>query len=345
MSLAGDIELDLGGDGVDGSTGDGQSRASSQLELDETRRDVAAAVRDGLLRRRKRLPAWLLYDQQGSALFEEITLLPEYYLTRTERAILTDHAAEMIRAAGPPLSVVELGAGSASKTRILLQALLAQQRHGHYTPVDVSPSALGFAQHQLRDLPRLSVRPVVARYPEELGFLRGLPGRRLVIFLGSNVGNYNPRAARTLLGAVRRQLAPGDALLMGTDLRKSAAVLLPAYDDARGVTARFNKNVLERINRVLGARFDSHRFRHVVRWNAEASRVELYLESLVAHTVPVAALDVEIPFAAGERIHTESSHKFTQAAVRALLTAAGFRWEATWRDAHRRFAVHLARVR
>ena len=339
MSLAPDMDLDLGERLVERTR-----RPRPSVTVDDTTRAVAVAVSDGLLRRRKRLPAWLLYDQQGSALFEEITDLPEYYLTRTERAILAAHAGEMIRAAGPPLSVIELGAGSASKTRLLLQALLGQQGRADYTPVDVSPSALAHAERQLRPLDRLAVRPVVARYPDELGFLRGLRGRRLVLFLGSNIGNYDPRAARTLLGAVRRQLAPGDALLMGTDLRKAPAHLLPAYDDARGVTARFNLNVLQRLNDQLGARFMTDCFRHRVRWNARASRVELYLQSLVAQTVPIAGLGIAVPFAAGERIHTESSYKFTQSMVRGLLAAAGFRWQTTWRDPRGWFAVHLARV-
>lgn len=311
----------------------------------ETLRAVAAAVADGLLRRRKRLPPWLLYDQQGSALFEEITALPEYYLTRTERAIFQAHAPDMIRAAGTPLSVIELGAGSASKTRLLLQALIAQQPRGDYMPVDVSPAALAEAARQLRDIPRLDVRPVVARYPDELGFLRGVAGRRLVLFLGSNIGNYDPRAGRALLSAVRRHLAPGDALLIGTDLRKSGRYLVPAYDDARGVTARFIKNVLVRLNQQLGATFDVDRFHHVALWNPLASRMEMYLESLIPQRVRIAALDLTVSFAAGERIHTEFSYKFTQTMVRELLRAAGFRLESTWRDPRRWFAVHLARVR
>lgn len=305
---------------------------------------LALVVREGLLRARKQLPPWLLYDERGSELFEEITTLTEYYPTRTERAILEMHADEMVDAAGPPLAVVELGAGTAAKTQLLLAALLARQPRARYMPVDVSPSALAQAAAALARFPRLTVQPVVARYPEELGFLSALPGRRLVLFLGSNIGNYGARAARTLLTGVRRQLAAGDAFLVGTDLRKPEAMLLAAYDDARGVTAEFNKNVLARINRELGAGFDLSRFRHVVRWNAKASRIELYLESTEAQIVPVKALGVEIPFRRGERIHTESSHKFTLAAVRRLFTASGLRLEQTWYDERRWFALHLARV-
>ncbi|MFL5308676.1 MAG: L-histidine N(alpha)-methyltransferase [Polyangia bacterium] len=309
-----------------------------------TRRAVIQAAREGLLRPDKRLPAWLLYDARGSALFEQITDLPEYYPTRTERAILTAHAAEMIDAVGPPVAVAELGAGTASKTRLLLSALLERQRGAVYVPIDVSPSALALAKTALASFRRLSVHPVVGRYPEDLGVLDAIPGRRLLLFLGSNLGNYDPEPAAALLSAVRARLRPGDAFLIGTDLRKSGRILVPAYDDAAGVTARFNKNVLARLNGDLGGDFDLQAFRHVVRWNAVASRVELYLESLRAQEVRLRALATVIPFAAGERIHTESSYKFTRQGVRALVGAAGFQWERSWEDERRWFAVHLVRV-
>ncbi|HSS37885.1 MAG TPA: L-histidine N(alpha)-methyltransferase [Polyangia bacterium] len=309
-----------------------------------TRRAVIQAAREGLLRTDKRLPAWLLYDARGSALFEQITDLPEYYPTRTERAILTAHAAEMVDAAGPPVAVAELGAGTASKTRLLLSALLQRQRGAVYVPIDVSPSALTLAKAALARFRRLSVHPVVGRYPEDLGVLDAIPGRRLLLFLGSNLGNYDPEPARALLAAVRARLRPGDAFLIGTDLRKSGRILVPAYDDAAGVTARFNKNILARLNSDVGGDFDLQAFRHVVCWNAAASRVELYLESLRAQQVRLRALGTVVPFAAGERIHTESSYKFTRQGVRALVAAAGFRWERSWQDERRWFAVHLVRV-
>ena len=312
-------------------------------------RDTLAAVADavctGLLRKRKRLPPWLLYDDEGSALFEEITRLPTYYLTRTERAILLAHADAMVEAAGLPREVVELGAGSASKTRILLAALSRRQPRLRYVPVDVSPSALSQAAIQLRDLILVDVQPAVARYPEELGFLRRpAGGRRLVMFLGSNVGNYDPPRAVDLLTAVRRQLAPGDGFLMGVDRRKGPALVLPAYDDDLGVTERFSKNVLARLNRELGAHFALGRFRHVVTWNARASRVDLYLESASAQRVAIDALGVKVDLAAGERIHTESSYKLTDARVRQLLERGGFVPEASWTDERRLYGVHLARV-
>ncbi len=309
-----------------------------------TRDAVAAAVADGLFRPEKWLPAWLLYDSRGSALFEEITALPEYYPTRTERAILAAHAGEMIAHAGLPLAVAELGAGTASKTQLLLEALLERQRRAFYVPIDVSPTALAVAESALSRFRGLSVHPMVGRYPEDLGVLDAIPGRRLLLFLGSNLGNYDPEAATGLLRAVRARLRPGDSFLVGTDLRKSSGVLLPAYDDAAGVTARFNKNVLVRLNRELGAEFDVAAFRHVVRWNAAESRIELHLQSEREQRVAIRALGVEARFAEGERIHTESSYKFTRAALRALFAAAGFGWERSWSDDRRWFAVHLLRV-
>jgi dimethylhistidine N-methyltransferase len=309
---------------------------------------VAEAARRGLLlARRKQLPPWLLYDEQGSDLFEEITRLPEYYLTRTERDILTRQADAILDAAGLPLEIIELGAGSASKTRLLLEALLLRQPHVRYVPVDVSPAALAQAQAELRGLPRLEVRPVAARYPEELGFLRQpldvAGAHRLVLFLGSNIGNYDLPSAQRLLAAVRRCLVPGDALLIGADRRKSPRILVPAYDDAAGVTARFSTNVLHRLNRDLGARFDPTLFRHVVRWNDRRSRIEIFLESLTAQQVVIPALGAEIAFSARERIHLESSYKLTRERMNGLLARAGFRPQATWTDPRRWFGLTLAR--
>ncbi len=184
----------------------------------------------------------------------------------------------------------------------------------------------------------------MARYPEELDFLNGLAGRRLLLFLGSNIGNFEPARARALLAALRRRLAPGDALLIGADLRKSAAVLVRAYDDAAGVTAAFSKNVLVRLNRELGADFDLERFRHVARWNRAASRIEIFLQSERAQRVTVRALGRQIAFRAGERIHTESSYKLSRERLFRMFRAAGLRPERSWFDPRRRFGVHLFRV-
>jgi len=305
---------------------------------------VSAAARAGLLRRRKSLPPWLFYDARGSALFEEITALPEYYLTRTERAILLDDAQAIVSTAGPPLEVVELGAGSAAKTEVLLEALLQHQPRVTYLPLDVSAAALASARARLRRLRRVTVQPILARYPEGLNLPPPPEGqKRLVLFLGSNIGNYDPPAARALLTAVARALRPGDAFLLGADLRKPARVLLPAYDDAQGVTAEFNKNVLARLNRELGADFDLDSFRHLAVWNARRSRVEMHLESTRAQRVTLGALDARVSFARGERIHTESSYKLTPLKLRQLLARAGFRPEAAWADPRGRFGLYLGR--
>src|SRR5436190_1930304 len=302
---------------------------------------MGRVVRAGLEAVPKRLPPWLLYDDAGSALFDEITRLPEYYLTRTEHAILGAHASDIVEAAGPPLALVELGAGSATKTRLVIEAALRRQERVLYVPVDVSPAALASAGRHLQDLPGLTFCPVVARYPEQLGWLAAVPGRRLVMFLGSNIGNYEPAEAATLLAALGAELRPGDSLLVGADLRKDPGLVVPAYDDAAGVSERFNLNLLERINRELGGEFDPRLFRHVARWNDEASRVELYLESRVRQAGPIGALAMTARFEAGELLHMENSYKMTVAGVRAPFSAAGFEPARTVTDQRGWFAVQL----
>jgi dimethylhistidine N-methyltransferase len=301
---------------------------------------IAADVKKGLTAPRKWLPCHLLYDEEGSRLFEAITELPEYYLTRTELAILTAHAADIARAAGPVRTVAELGAGTATKTRTILDAI----RPELYVPIDVSATALEVATETLAR-PRLAVRPLVGRYQDLLPRLRELPGPRLLLFIGSSIGNYEPPAAVELLAAARRCLAPGDGFLLGADLRKSEAVLVPAYNDAAGVTARFTRNLLVRLNRELGAGFDTGAFRHLAVWNGELSRMEIYLESLRAQEVAIPALDLVVHFARGERLHTENSYKLPLATQLRLLRDAGFDPVALWRDPGELYAVHLARVR
>jgi L-histidine Nalpha-methyltransferase len=302
-------------------------------------------VRDGLSRRPRTLPPTLFYDATGSALFDRITELPEYYLTRTERIILQTHAGEMIAAAGDSLEVVELGAGSASKTGILLDAVLRGQLRCRYCPIDVSREALAIAEKRLRaELPGLRVRPIVADYTQGIALPSRNGHRRLALYLGSSIGNFDPPDAIAVLSSLRRELRAGDALLLGTDLAKNRGVLLDAYNDAQGVTAAFNKNVLARINRELGANFDLDRFRHVAVWNRRDSRMEMHLESAARQVVTIPDLRLRLEFEAGERIHTENSYKYTLPRVRAMLAGSGFRLERTWMDEHRWFAVHLARV-
>lgn len=306
---------------------------------------IGADVAAGLTSDSKSLPPYLFYDAAGSQLFEEITELPEYYLTRTERQILAENAAEMLTQAGSNLSLIELGAGTAAKTRILLDRLVRRQLRVHFCPIDVSASALEIARTRLTsEFPALRVSPLVANYTSDHWSLPHLPGRKLVLYLGSSVGNFEPEAASALFRSLRTHLSPGDALLLGTDMQKSASVLVPAYNDAGGATARFNKNVLLRINRELGGQFDLHTFRHLALWNAARGRMEMYLESTCDQTVAISALSLVVSFRAGERIHTENSYKYTLNGIEATFRDSGFAIERTWMDARHWFAVHLIRV-
>lgn len=306
-------------------------------------------VRRGLTASPKSLPPYLFYDAQGSALYERITDLPEYYPTRTERAILAAHADEMVAAVGEgddDPEVLELGAGSASKTTLILSAALRRWGRCTYRPLDVSPTALAFAVASLRaTLPAVRVLPVCGRHEEALGAVsRESPGRsRLALFIGSSIGNFDDRDAAQLLAGLGGVLGPRGALLLGTDLRKDPSRLIPAYDDAQGVTAAFNLNVLTRLNRELGADFDLARFRHVARWNDRASRVEMHLASVGAQEVTVRALGLTVAFADGETIHTESSVKYDLPRVDALFAAAGLARARSFTDPEELFAVHLAR--
>ncbi|HUN90054.1 MAG TPA: L-histidine N(alpha)-methyltransferase [Terriglobales bacterium] len=306
---------------------------------------IASEVYEGLTRRPKSLPPKLFYDAKGSELFERITELPEYYLTRTERAILCRCAADMIAAAGANLSLIELGAGTASKTRLLIRAALDRQSKLGFYPIDVSRSALEEALANLNgDFPGLSVIPVVDDYSHGLGQLSKIPGRKLLLYLGSSIGNFEPMQAGAMLRMMRSSLKPGDALLLGTDMVKPADILIPAYNDAQGVTAAFNKNMLAHINRELDADFRLDNFRHVGLWNPECSRMEMYLESMRPQVVNLRLLNTRIHLDKGERIHTENSYKFTRSIVQAILDMAGFVPERTWTDEKGWFALHLARV-
>lgn len=306
---------------------------------------IAAEVYEGLTRKPKSLPPKLFYDAAGSELFERITELPEYYLTRTERSILEANAAEIVAAAGSNFSLIELGAGTATKTRILIRAALEKQRRVDFCPIDVSRRALEEAVHNLNgDFKGLRVTPIVADYSGGLGQLSKLPGRKLLLYLGSSIGNFEPMQAGAMLRMMRSSMHPGDALLLGTDMVKPESVLLPAYDDPKGVTAAFNKNILQRINRELDTDFDLSTFKHVALWNREASRIEMHLESTRPQVVSIRALRLRIHFNKGECIHTENSYKFTQAVVDSILGLAGFVHEKTWTDAKGWFALHLARV-
>jgi dimethylhistidine N-methyltransferase len=308
---------------------------------------IAEDVARGLTALPKSLPPYLFYDAIGSMLYERITELPEYYLTRAEREILEVNAAFIVARAAErvkgPLSVVELGAGSASKTEVLLRALAHRQDGCLYVPIDVSQAAIDHAERRLHaELPDVCVRPMVMRHDQALSRLREVEPPTLALLIGSSIGNFEDGEASALLRGLRDALGAGASLVLGTDLRKSADVLLPAYDDAAGVTAAFNKNLLVRINRELGGSFDLDRFEHVARWNDRASRIEMHLESTVRQEVSIPPLDLHVSFEAGETIHTESSIKYSLPRVERLLTAGGFRLDSTFYDGLRRFAVHLA---
>jgi dimethylhistidine N-methyltransferase len=311
---------------------------------------VADDVRRGLAATPKSLPPYLFYDAEGSALYEQITDLPEYYLTRAEREIFEMRASDIVARVGPEsggrLRVVELGAGSASKTEVLLRAVVRQQGRCAYVPIDVSGAAIRAAQRRLRvAVPEVTVNPLVMKHEQALLALREAPAApSLGLFIGSSVGNFEDEEASALLRGLRDALGAGTRLLLGTDLRKSPDVLLQAYDDAAGVTAAFNRNLLSRINRELGGRFDLDRFRHVARWNDGASRIEMHLESTARQEVVIDGLGLCVRFEAGETIHTESSIKYDLPRVERLLGAGGFSIEATFYDAARRFALHLART-
>jgi dimethylhistidine N-methyltransferase len=312
---------------------------------------IAADVLRGLTSTPKRLPPRLLYDDSGSALFERITRLPEYYLTRTERAIFEQHGADIIRAAAgrEPLTIVELGAGSAEKTGILIGQALQQRKLVSYEPVDVSQAALTAAASQLaRRWPRLPVVPIAADYTNGFRLSPNGHHRRMVLWIGSSMGNFEHAEAVRILRNVRRFLKAGDGLLLGADLAPSNSkpphMVLAAYDDNAGITAQFNLNLLARINRELGGEFDLNGFCHVAEWNPNASRMEMYLESLHPQQVRIASLGLRLAFAAGERIHTENSYKYAPAQLTNLLSAAGFTFARTWSDAQHWFAVILANV-
>lgn len=300
----------------------------------------------GLTSRPKTLPCKLFYDDRGSQLFEEITRLPEYYPTRTEFEILQDSAREIVQAAGTPVSIIELGAGTATKTGALLRAFARRQLRVKYFPVDISAGALADAKDRIKDeCPNVTVLPVVVDFSDGFHFLREIPGRKLVLYLGSSIGNFEWVDAIGMLRRVREQLAAGDALLLGTDMVKPAEILVPAYDDAQGVTAQFNKNILVRLNRELGANFDLDFFRHVAEWAPSRSRMEIFLESTRPQKVTVPTAELTIRFRAGEHIHTENSHKYTLEMVERMLCVSGFKLEKTWFDSQQWFGLNLARVR
>lgn len=321
--------------------------------------NVADAAR-GLLRAPKTLPSWLLYDDVGCALYEKITELPEYYLTRTETAIFGKHADAIVQCAGEGaarIALAELGAGLATKTEILLEAAVRAQGACTFLACDIAPESVAAAGERIkRNLPRVDVRPVVGTHVDAGPAIAALGERQVLLYIGSSIGNYADDDAIALLRSMRAFLRDDAALVLGTDLKKDPRVLVAAYDDAQGVTAAFSKNILARLNRELAADFDLARFEHVAVWNEATSNIEVYLESTAEQRVHLRLDDhfgahhdvrdgVEIAFARGERIHTEICAKYDLARVDAILRGAGFARARTFTDDDGRFGVHVARVR
>lgn len=302
-----------------------------QSSTDRFRAEVLA----GLSRPRKRLPPKYFYDEAGSQLFDAITELSEYYPTRTELGILRAGAAEMARHCGPQCLLIEFGAGSLLKVRLLLDRL---DRPAGYVPIDVSGDHLRAAAAALaNDYPTLDFGPVVADFTRSFALPRVPAARRVVYFPGSTIGNFGPPEADALLRRVAQLVGPGGGLLLGIDLRKDVAVLERAYNDKAGVTAAFNRNVLVRINRELGADFNPAGFRHIAFYNDERSRIEMHLVSATEQRVQIG--EAAFDFRAGESIHTENSYKFDPAEFADRTAACGLRLDATWSDARNYFAV------
>ena len=311
------------------------------LPEDATDAALRADVLSGLTGTPKTLPPKWFYDAHGSELFEQITELPEYYPTRAEREILVARSDE-IASAARARTLVELGSGSSEKTRYLLDALDGLHT---YVPVDVSESALTQAGHALlAQRPGLQVHALIADFTASLT-LPDTPGPRLIAFLGGTIGNLVPAERAVFLASVRSLLSPGDALLLGTDLVKEEKVLVEAYDDAAGVTAAFNKNVLSVVNRELHADFDPDAFDHVALWDAENEWIEMRLRSREEQTVKIPGVDLAVDFTEGEELRTEVSAKFRKEGVRAELAAAGLELTRWWTDGEGRFALSLSVAR
>ncbi len=309
----------------------------------ENRSELADAVREGLTQPIKSLPCRFLYNDEGSQLFEQICELPEYYLTRAEREVLTNRAGEIAALFPEPTTLAELGSGSSSKTRLLIDAFLERRSTLLYVPVDISRGILEeSALELLAAYEALEVLAIAGEYTQGLRRLRHQGDhRKLIVWLGSNVGNLEREAAAQFLQDVREVMSPADRMLVGIDLRKEAAVLEPAYDDAQGVTARFSLNLLQRINDELGGKFELESFVHRAVYEEGPGRVKIDLVSQRDQTVDISYLDLQVHFARGEGIHTESAYKYSRAEIDALAASAGLRVDHQWFDAAKRFSLLL----
>jgi dimethylhistidine N-methyltransferase len=317
-----------------------------QSTIKDEQNQLAADVRSGLTSNPKTLPPKYFYDALGSQLFEAICQLPEYYLTRAETEIFEHYATEIAAQSSGPVSVIELGSGSSVKTRLLIEAILARQPELHYQPIDISATILEqSASKLLGDYPKLRITAQVSDYTRGLGSIaRQDKEKIMVLFLGSNIGNYTPEEALLLLSQIRHTLRAGDSLLLGADLRKPADRILPAYNDALGITAAFNRNLLLRINRELQADFDLNCFEHLATYNEAIGRIEIYLVSRKTQTVNIDGIGLRVEFQEGETIHTENSYKYAPDQLATLAEESGFKSLRIWFDAKKRFGCTLWRA-
>jgi len=306
--------------------------------------EFASDIRAGLTHRpQKELPSKYLYDEIGSALFEVITALPEYGVTRADERLIRRHAPDIVARLPQPIAVAELGSGSGKKTRQILELLCRSQPTAYY-PIEISRTALALCQRELGDIDAVSIVGCEREYLDglaEVGSRRKEGEHLLVLFLGSTIGNFRRLAATRFLHDVRRMLCPGDSLLLGVDLEKPVPQLLEAYDDAIGVTAAFNLNILARINRELNADFVLRQFKHVARFSPEARSIEMHLRSSRKQQVSIPGAGLSISLLEGETIWTESSHKYLPAEILRMAADAGFRCDAQWIDEEWPFAENL----
>jgi dimethylhistidine N-methyltransferase len=319
-----------------------------RIEAEHRQVTFADDVRAGLSASPKALPPKYFYDALGSVLFDAITLLPEYYPTRAEREILRMNAANILGHVPKPLRMVELGSGSATKTRLLIEAAIARQGRLHYLPIDISETVLEQSSMELLAVySSLRVSAYVSDYATALGALKrdgdewSDDTHTLVLFLGSTIGNFNAGEERVLLKRIRGVLRVGDSFLLGADLKKSKNVLHRAYDDPTGVTAAFNLNLLGRINRELGGQFNVGTFAHRALYDKDEGRVEMHLVSRLRQTVSIDDLGMQVEFDEGETIHTENSYKFDLDQLTALADDTGFTLTKTWYDSAKRFSLNL----
>lgn len=319
------------------------------IEIPPTREEehLGAAVLAGLSSSPKTLPSSFFYDARGSRLFEEITKLPEYYLTRCETEILRAQSSSIfdLMVAEGLVQIVEFGSGSSEKTRLLLRAAIEKQGTTEYVPIDISGDFLkSSSQELLEEVPGLRVIALAGDYLDALQQLPSHDGPRLFLFLGSTIGNFEVSSAVAFMAAIRAAMRPGDRLLMGTDIKKDRSIIEPAYNDAQGITEQFNKNILYRIDKELCGHFNLDTFRHEAPWVEEHSRIEMRLVSQIDQAVEIEGLETVFHFKAGEYIHTENSHKWSKDAFLQMVEVAGLRLSSCWLDSKNWFALNLLEV-